>query len=33
MMEDEPAWPIFLKELGLFLGWGGNSSPSAAQTR
>jgi DNA-binding winged helix-turn-helix (wHTH) protein/pimeloyl-ACP methyl ester carboxylesterase len=21
MMEDEPAWAIFLKELGLFLGW------------
>jgi DNA-binding winged helix-turn-helix (wHTH) protein/pimeloyl-ACP methyl ester carboxylesterase len=21
LMEDEPAWPIFLEELGLFLGW------------
>ena len=21
MMEDEPAWAIFLKELGLFLNW------------
>jgi hypothetical protein len=21
MLEDEPAWPLFLEELGLFLNW------------
>ncbi len=21
MLEEEPAWPLFLEELGLFLGW------------
>lgn len=33
VLEDEPAWPLFLDELGLFLNWSSASAPEPSFSR